>query len=166
MTLVSATAGFAPTELLLLVGGVASFIAVALDLFISCDAVPIAIACTGAIVGFRIDRGRGAAIDYSMLEGVQPKQDDRFLTCRLFPVPSRSTSRPPGPRLLLLDFFFVAASPRIDRLLLPPKLPMSVVMFSLSIPSNVGVCESDLRDFGLVAGRVTSLREAMAAVAG
>ena len=80
-------------------------------------------------------------------------------TLRLFPVVSVRASNPPGPMLLLLDFF-VAFS--IGTVFFPlAKAPRSAVIFSWSVSCSDGIWASDFRDFGRVAGRVTSSREDM-----
>jgi hypothetical protein len=80
-------------------------------------------------------------------------------TLRLFPVVSFRASNPPGPILLLRDFF-VGFS--IGTALFPlAKAPRSAVIFSWSISCADGIWASDFRDFGRVAGRVTSSREDM-----
>ena len=81
-----------------------------------------------------------------------------ILTWRLLPVVSLSASNPPGPILLLLDFF-EGRSPSTALFPAPPSPPMSAVIFSLSIILAEGVCANDFRDIGLVAGNVTSSRE-------
>lgn len=88
----------------------------------------------------------------------------RTLTLRLLPVLSLSASSPPGPILLLRDFFD-GLSPSMFLLLLPLIIePRSVVMFSLFIALADGIAPRDLRDLGFAAGRVMSSREAMVAV--
>jgi hypothetical protein len=80
-------------------------------------------------------------------------------TLRLFPVVSVRASNPPGPILLLRDFFDGFS---IGTALFPlAKAPRPAVMFSWSISCDDGICASDFRDFGRVAGRVTSSREDM-----
>ena len=80
-------------------------------------------------------------------------------TLRLFPAVSLRASSPPGPMLLLRDFLLGLS---VGAAFLPAKAPMSAVMFSWSILAD-GICDSDFRDFGRVAGRVTSSREDMIA---
>lgn len=87
----------------------------------------------------------------------------RILTLRLLPVLSLSASSPPGPILLLRDFFD-GLSPSTFLLLLPPIIePRSVVMFSLFTALADGIGPRDLRDLGFAAGSVMSSREAMVA---
>lgn len=70
-----------------------------------------------------------------------------------------SASNPPGPMLLLLDFFEAFS---IGTAFFPlDKAPKSAVIFSWSIAFEEGICASDFRDFGRVAGRVASSREDM-----
>ena len=73
-------------------------------------------------------------------------------TLRRLPVVSLSASNPPGPILLLRDFFDVA-------FFTPANAPISVVIFSWSISCDDGMWARDFRDFGRVAGSVTSSRE-------
>ena len=86
----------------------------------------------------------------------------RILTLRLLAVLSLSASSPPGPILLLRDFFD-GLSP--SAFLLCPLImePRSVVMLSLFMALADGTAPSDLRDLGFAAGRVMSSREAMVA---
>lgn len=70
----------------------------------------------------------------------------RDLTTLRFPVLALMPSRPPGPMLLLRDFFLFAAN----------VLPISIVAFSLSDVFLFGDCAPiDLRD-RRVAGNVAS----------
>lgn len=86
----------------------------------------------------------------------------RIHTLRPLPVLSLSASSPPGPILLLRDFF-VGLSP--SALLLCPLImnPRSVVMLSLFMALADETAPSDLRDLGFAAGSVISSREAMVA---
>lgn len=84
---------------------------------------------------------------------------DEVHTLRLFPVVSLRASNPPGPILLLRDFFVgFSIGPALFPL---AKAPRSAVLFSWSISCADGIWASDFRDFGRVAGRVTSSREDM-----
>lgn len=80
---------------------------------------------------------------------------DFRLTMRRLPDPDFRTSRPPGPILLLRDFF------------LPPlpakELATSTVMFSFSILFLTGECPVDFRG-RRVAGKVESSRLAIVVV--
>ena len=86
----------------------------------------------------------------------------RIHTLRPLPVLSLIASSPPGPILLLRDFFD-GLSP--SAFLLCPLImePRSVVMLSLLIALADGTAPRDLRDLGFAAGRVMSSREAIVA---
>lgn len=100
------------------------------------------------MVGLRIDRGglEGTASDCERHISDLLYMYKHVHTARLFPVPCFNASRPPGPKLLLLEFLRRGAS----------ELPMSRVAFSLSAVFRESVAAP--RDFRArrVAGTVIS----------
>jgi hypothetical protein len=110
----------------------------------------IGISGKGATLGFKIPRGAfdGTANDY-ISESVQLSRSFtsvRVHTARRFPDPCFKASSPPGPKLLLLDFFLLAAV----------VLATSIVAFSFSVAFCISNCDPiDLR-VRRVAGTVIS----------
>lgn len=123
----------------------------------------VGIGLRGDMVGFRIDFG-GGIVDYiASYYNALGSLNTPALTLRLFPVLSLRASNPPGPMLLLRDFF-AGLSPSGSLFLAPIIAPISVVMFSLFTLLAEGTALIDLRDLGLAAGNVMSSREAILAV--
>ena len=102
-------------------------------------------------VGLRIDFRGNTAADYvqktTSVSHIFEHQNEMrvLLTFRLFPVASLSASSPPGPRLLLRNFFSLTEFFWESRLRLL-SAPICVVKFSLSVSPLRLVCGIGARD--------------------